>query len=83
MLQQKIDQIPELESRSNMLREELNTAKDIAMRLYRRIMKLKTDLLNKTQEKSKNNKISSEQKNNNNSQPVHKVTPVTETVQAT
>ena len=43
-LQQKVDTIPDLESRMNMLRDELNTAKDISLRLYRRVSKIKNDL---------------------------------------
>ena len=74
VLQQKTDSIPNLESKANLLREELNTAKDLALRLYLRITKIKADLLRQNNDKSKNPKNGTEQKNNNgNHHTVHKV----------
>ena len=76
-LQQKINGIPELDARANMLREELNIAKDIALRLYLRVNKIKVDLLKQPIEKPKNNekpkvqKTNGEQKPNGNS-TIHK-----------
>lgn len=43
-LQQIVDTIPEHQTKENMLREELNTAKDLSLRLYRRLGKLKSDI---------------------------------------
>jgi len=59
---QKLELIPELEAKANMLREELNIAKDIALRLYRRVGKIKSDLLKQHSDKTKNNKSNAEQK---------------------
>lgn len=83
-LGQKIDLIPELEAKANMLREELNTAKDISLRLYRRIIKIKSDLLRQHSEKPKNHKVITEQKNNlTNNITIHKVQQDQETGQTT
>jgi len=55
-LEQKINQIPELESRANLLREELAAAKNISLSLYNRVGKIKADLLRQpTEAKLKNN----------------------------
>lgn len=54
-LQQRVDTISELETKANFLREELSAAKEIVIRLYSRVNKIKTDLL-KQQEKPKNQK---------------------------
>lgn len=71
---QKVDQIPEIESKANMLREELAIAKDISLRLYRRVTRLKEDLLKQFSEKPKNQKINNEQKSNTtNNTTIHKI----------
>ncbi len=44
-LQQKADTMPELESRVNVLKEDLTVAKDISLRLYQRLIRIKSDLL--------------------------------------
>lgn len=49
--QRKVEQVPELENKSNILREELNFAKDISVRLYKRVNKLKAELLKVANEK--------------------------------
>ena len=55
-LEQKINQIPELESRANLLREDLAAAKNISLSLYNRVGKIKADLLRQpTEVKLKNN----------------------------
>ena len=64
MLQQKVDAIPEIETKINVLREELNIAKDIALRLYRRVTKLKDDLFKQNIDKPKIHKINNGQSNN-------------------
>ena len=83
LIQQKVDLVPELESRTNMLREELNTAKDISIRLYGRVSKIKTDLLRQNNEKPKVNKTNGDFKSesdsnklrhlNSGNQTIHKV----------
>ncbi len=45
VLQQKIDSIPELESKAELLGGELITAKDLSIKLYQRLTKLKADLI--------------------------------------
>lgn len=56
LLQQKVDTISELESKANFLREELTNAKEIAIRLYLRVQKLKADLLRQSNDKLKSQK---------------------------
>lgn len=58
-LQQKVDTMSELESKANFLREELSSAKEIVIRLYLRVNKLKADLLRQSNDKLKNQKIQS------------------------
>ncbi|MBI2995579.1 MAG: hypothetical protein HYY52_02595 [Candidatus Melainabacteria bacterium] len=70
MLQRKTDEIPELETKANHLREELSTAKDISLRLYKRVNKLKTELLKQNNDKPKNYKI-----NGINGQTIIKIQP--------
>ena len=73
-LQQKIDQIPEMEGKITALREESHTAKDIAVRLYSRLNKIKSDLFKQFPEKHKNHKPNSEQKNGTiNNVTIHKI----------
>lgn len=72
LLQQKVDGIPERDAKTNMLREDLNTAKNIAISLYSRVNKIKNDLLNQSSEKAKTNKTSCEPKSVN-SKTIHKV----------
>ena len=72
MLQQKADEIPEQDAKLAQLRDELNTAKTIAVSLYQRVNKLKSDLLaSRPVEKQKISRIPLEQKNGNST--VHKV----------
>lgn len=82
-LQKKADEIPEYDSRNNMLREELNTAKNIALSLYSRVNKLKEDISKQIIEKSKSIKLNSEQKPSNGNQIFHKVQQDQETGQTT
>ena len=63
-LQQKVDGLPLLETKIETLREELSTAKDISLRLYQRLTKLKADLLKQNSEKPKTHKINNGQKPN-------------------
>ncbi len=71
MLQQKVDRIPELEGKVDTFREELTVAKDIAVRLYSRLNKIKTDLFRQMPPK---NKVNSEQKNGTvNNITIHKI----------
>lgn len=78
-IQQKVDLVPELESRTNMLREELNLAKDFSIRLHGRINKIKADLLkqNKTESEVTKPRLQSEPTKprhyNNGNQTIHKV----------
>ena len=74
MLQQKADQIPDLEGKTHSFREELATAKDLAIRLYSRLNKIKADLSRQSPEKQKNTKTNSEQKNGTvNNFTIHKI----------
>ena len=73
MLQQRADQLPEMEGKVSHFREELNTAKDLAVRLYSRLNKIKTDLSKQASEKHKNHK-NGEQKNGTvNNITIHKI----------
>ena len=73
ILQQKVDQLPEMEGKVSNFREELNTAKDLAVRLYSRLNKIKTDLSKQAPEKHKNHK-NGEQKNGIvNNITIHKI----------
>ena len=51
-LQSRVDQIPELESKVNMLRDEFSVAKEISVRLYSRVNKMKSDLLKQGSDKN-------------------------------
>lgn len=82
-LQKKADEIPEYNSRNNLLREELNTAKNIALSLYSRVNKLKEDISKQIIEKSKSIKPNGEQKASNGNQTFHKVQQDQETGQTT
>lgn len=83
-LQHTADTIPEHESKENHLREDLSTAKSIAISLYQRVNKLKADLLNRSNDKPKNNhKTNYEQKFNNGNQTIHKLQQNQETGQTT
>ncbi len=74
MLQQKVDQMSEMEGKVSNFREELVTAKDLAVRLYSRLHKIKEDLFKQISEKHKNNKSNGEQKNGIvNNFTVHKI----------
>jgi hypothetical protein len=67
-LEHKVEQIPELEARANMLREELASAKNISLSLYNRVAKIKNDLLRQSAEgKLKNNNKNYDLKSNNGS----------------
>jgi len=91
LIQQKVDLLPELESRTNMLREELNIAKDISVRLYGRISKIKVDLLkqnekpkiNKTNGDSRADSDSNKPRFQNGNQTIHKVQQNPETGETT
>lgn len=85
VLQQKTDQIPEIEGRVSNFREELATAKDLALRLYSRLNKIKADLFKQIlPEKQKNHKPNSEQKNGNvNNVTIHKIQQNQETGETT
>lgn len=54
-LQQKVDEIPEMEEKLNVLREDLTTAKTISISLYSRIQKMK-DELSKQKSENENSK---------------------------
>ena len=82
LLQQKVDVIPEHEAKTNLLREELNTAKELSVRLYQRLNRIKADLF-KNYEKPKSNKTNGEQKQNNGSQSIHKIQQNPETGEVT
>ena len=84
VLQQKVDQIPEMEGKVSTFREELNTAKDLAVRLYSRLHKIKTDLSQQSHEKHKNYKPNGEQKNGIiNNVTIHKIQQNQETGETT
>ncbi len=71
MLQQKVDKIPEMEGKVNSFREELAVAKDLAIRLYSRLNKIKADLFKQTPPKIK---TTNEQKNGTvNNVTIHKI----------
>ena len=83
-LQQKTEQIPELESKANLLREELNSAKNIALSLHARVTRIKEDLIKSiSQDKPKTSKPNGEHKTNinNGSQTIHKIQQDQETGQ--
>ena len=83
VLQQKVDQLPEMEGRVSNFREELNTAKDLAIRLYSRLNKIKANLFKQSSEKHKNNK-NGEQKNGTvNNITIHKIQQNQETGETT
>lgn len=67
-LQRTVETIPEHQLKETHLREDLNIAKSIAMSLYQRVTKMKVDLLNKPNDKSKTS-----HKLNNGSETVHKI----------
>ena len=46
VLQQRVEEVPDLENKINLLRDDVFTAKDLAVRSYARLVRLKTDLLN-------------------------------------
>lgn len=69
-LQQKVNEIPELESKTNILREELSTAKDISLRLYQRINRIKADLHKLNNDKPKTHKINNGRQTTNGLQPL-------------
>ena len=83
LLQQKVDQIPNIESRTDLLREELSTAKEIALSLYSRVNKIKADLLKQQNEKPKTNKTNGEHKSVNGNPTIHKVQQNLETGETT
>ena len=71
-LQQKVDQLPVIEGKVTSFKEELTVAKDLAVRLYTRLNKLKLDLLK--QPMPKTNKLNGEQKNGAiNNITIHKI----------
>ena len=82
-LQQRVESIPEHESKQSQLREDLTTAKSIAVSLYQRVNKIKADLLSgKTSDKQKNHKSNNEHKVTNGNQTVHKIEHDQETGQS-
>lgn len=50
LLQQKVDEIPEIDAKVNLLRDELTSAKTISLSLYSRIQKMKDELLKQNTE---------------------------------
>ena len=84
MLQQKADQMPEIEGKVNNFREELAFAKDLAVRLYSRLNKIKADLSKQAPENKKINKLNGEQKNGTvNNVTIHKIQQNQETGETT
>ena len=55
MLQEKVDKLQEMEGQSGSLKEELNTARNLAVRIYSRLTKIKADLTRQPLEKPKTN----------------------------
>lgn len=84
-LQKRVDEIPELESTTSTIKEELITAKNLSLNLYARLIRLKSDLLKLNSDKPKQTKPTSEQKpnNNNGSQGIHKLQQNSEEVSLT
>lgn len=85
-LQQKVEAIPGFESKANSLREELGTAKSIAISLYLRVNKIKDDLLKQNPDKSRSNKLNGEgeaakSRLQNGTQTIHKIQQDQETGQ--
>ena len=84
VLQQKADHMPEMEGKISNFKEELNTAKDLAVRLYSRLNKIKADLVKQLPENKKNYKLNGEQKNGTvNNITIHKIQQNQETGETT
>ncbi len=82
VLQQKSDSIPELEAKTSLFKEDLNTSKELALRLYQRLNRIKADLF-RNFEKPKNIKTNGEQKLANGNQSIHKIQQNPETGEIT